>query len=403
MAKSTEDKELEQAQKSPYNIGNVYGDFLGRENRLNEQLNSQRQKDNQRLQSNLENRRQGTQTPSAGQTDSQQTDTQQQTGTNQTTTPQQTTTNQQTAANQQAQQAELQQGSQLVQSIMGSYGYTPGSAVTEAQEQLKALQGQKPGDYSSRWQDQMDSILNDILNQKEFSYDVNADPLFQQYRDQYTRNGKMAMQDSMGQAAQLTGGYGNSYAQQAGQQAYGNYMQGLNDKIPELYNLALEAYNNRQNQLLSRYNLMGTQEDREYGRYQDDLNAYNTELSRLQDLFNTERSYDYGQYRDTVSDAQQKWTNAWAMFKAGKDTPEIREILGLPAKSASSKSSGGGGDDGSGSSKKSYNLSTEAAKIASQYGGLAAYQYINEQTGGKVTQESANAKLAALKAAKGKK
>lgn len=353
MAKSTEDKELEQAQKSPYNIGNVYGDFLGRENRLNEQLNSQRQKDNQRLQSNLENRRQGTQTPSAGQTDSQQTDTQQQTGTNQTTTPQQTTTNQQTAANQQAQQAALQQGSQLVQSIMGSYGYTPGSAVTQAQEKLNAYESQRPEAYSSRWQDQMDSILNDILNQKEFSYDVNADPLFQQYRDQYTRNGKMAMQDTMGQGAQLTGGYGNSYAQQAGQQAYGNYMQGLNDKIPELYNLALEAYNNRQNQLLSRYNLMGTQEDREYGRYQDDLNAYNTELSRLQDMFNTERSYDYGQYRDTVSDAQQKWTNAWAMFKAGKDTPEIREILGLPAKSASSKSSGGGGDDGSGSRKSS--------------------------------------------------
>lgn len=366
MAKSTEDKELEQAQKSPYNIGNVYGDFLGRENRLNEQLNSQRQKDNQRLQSNLENRRQGTQTPSAGQTDSQQTDTQQQTGTNQTTTPQQTTTNQQTAANQQAKQAALQQGSQLVQSIMGSYGYTPGSAVTQAQEKLNAYESQRPEAYSSRWQDQMDSILNDILNQKEFSYDVNADPLFQQYRDQYTRNGKMAMQDSMGQAAQLTGGYGNSYAQQAGQQAYGNYMQGLNDKIPELYNLALEAYNNRQNQLLSRYNLMGTQEDREYGRYQDDLNAYNTELSRLQDLFNTERSYDYGQYRDTVSDAQQKWTNAWAMFKAGKDTPEIREILGLPAKGSSSSKSSGGGDDGGGSStKKKSNKTSVFEQVAS--------------------------------------
>lgn len=303
-------------------------------------------------------------------------------------------------------QEQAQHNVQTVQSIMGSNSYTPGSSVTQAQEQLKAYQDKKPEAYTNRWKDQMDSILNDILNRKDFSYDVKADPLFQQYRDQYVRNGQLAMRDTMGQAAQLTGGYGNSYAQQAGQQAYNGYMQGLTDKIPELYSLAMQAYNNKNNDMMNRYNLMGTQEGKEYSRYQDGMNAYNAELERLQNLYNTERSYDYGQYRDSITDAQQQWANAWAMFRAGKDTPEIREILGLPAKGSSSSKSSGGGDDGGGSStkkKSNYNLSTEAAKIASQYGGLAAYQYINEQTGGKVTQESANAKLAALKAAKGKK
>lgn len=263
-------------------------------------------------------------------------------------------------------QEQAQHNVQTVQSIMGSNSYTPGSSVTQAQEQLKAYQDKKPEAYTNRWKDQMDSILNDILNRKDFSYDVKADPLFQQYRDQYVRNGQLAMRDTMGQAAQLTGGYGNSYAQQAGQQAYNGYMQGLTDKIPELYSLAMEAYNNRQNQLLNRYNLMGTQEDREYSRYQDGMNAYNAELERLQNLFNTERRYDYGQYRDTVSDAQQKWTNAWAMFKAGKDTPEIREILGLPAKGSSSSKSSGGGDDGGGSStKKKSNKTSVFEQVAS--------------------------------------
>ena len=254
-------------------------------------------------------------------------------------------------------QEQAQQNVQTVQSIMGSNSYTPGSSVTQAQEQLKAYQDKKPEAYTNRWKDQMDGILNDILNRKEFSYDVKADPLFQQYRDQYVRNGQLAMRDTMGQAAQLTGGYGNSYAQQAGQQAYNGYMQGLTDKIPELYNLAMQAYNNKTNELNNRYNLIGTQEGKEYSRYQDDMNAYNTELARLQNLFNTERSYDYGQYRDSVTDAQQRWANAWAMFQAGQDTPEIREILGLPEKAASSGggSSGGGDSGGSsgGSSKKS--------------------------------------------------
>ena len=151
---------------------------------------------------------------------------------------------------------------------------------------MNAYESQKPESYTNRWKDQMDSILNNILNRKEFSYDVKADPLFQQYRDQYLRNGQLAMRDTMGQAAQLTGGYGNSYAQQAGQQTYNSYVQGLTDKIPELYSLAMQAYNNKTSELTNQYDLLGTQEGKEYSRYQDDLNAYNTELTRLQNLFN---------------------------------------------------------------------------------------------------------------------
>lgn len=249
------------------------------------------------------------------------------------------------------QEEQLQQANSTVQSIMGNNAYTPGSSVTQAQEQLKAYQDKKPAEYTNRWKDQMDTMLKNILDRKDFQYDVKADPLFQQYRDQYIRNGQLAMRDTIGQAAQLTGGYGNSYAQQAGQQAYNGYMQGLNDKIPELYNLAMQAYNNKTNDMTNRYNLMGTQEGKEYSRYQDGMNAYNAELERLQNLYNTERSYDYGQYRDTVTDAQQRWANAWAMFQAGKDTPEIRSILGLPAAAPAVVASGGGGggDDGGGS------------------------------------------------------
>lgn len=244
------------------------------------------------------------------------------------------------------QEEQLQQANSTVQSIMGNNAYTPGSSVTQAQEQLKAYQDKKPAEYTNRWKDQMDTMLKNILDRKDFQYDVKADPLFQQYRDQYIRNGQLAMRDTIGQAAQLTGGYGNSYAQQAGQQAYNGYMRGLNDKIPELYNLAMQAYNNKTNDMTNRYNLMGTQEGKEYSRYQDGMNAYNAELERLQNLYNTERSYDYGQYRDTVTDAQQRWANAWAMFQAGQDTPEIRQILGLPAAAPAASSGGGHGGGG---------------------------------------------------------
>lgn len=288
-----------------------------------------------------------------------------------------------------------------IDSIMGKNQYTPGDTVQQAQQRLNAKREDKPGQYSSRWQEQMDGILRSILNRKEFRYDVNADPLFQQYRDQYTRAGQTAMQDTMGKAAQLTGGYGNSYAQQAGQQTYNTYMQGLTDKIPELYSLALQAYNNQGNDLKDRYSLLGTADNQDYGRYRDSVSDYNTELDRLTNEYNTERSYDYGQYRDNMTDAQQRWTNAWTLYQKGYKTPEILEILGLPEDGG--KTGGGGGGHSSGSGRKGtgpVDLATEAAKIASKYGGSAAYKYINDQLGGKTTSAEANkAKQAAINAA----
>lgn len=70
--------------------------------------------------------------------------------------------------------------------------------------------------------------------EQPFSYDVNGDALYQQYKDRYTQNAKMSMKDTMGQAANLTGGYGSTYSQAAGQQAYDRQMTGLTDMIPTL-------------------------------------------------------------------------------------------------------------------------------------------------------------------------
>ena len=43
----------------------------------------------------------------------------------------------------------------------------------------------------------------------------------------------------MGQAAALTGGYGSTYGEQVGQQAYNAYLQNLNDIVPQLQQQAL--------------------------------------------------------------------------------------------------------------------------------------------------------------------
>lgn len=148
----------------------------------------------------------------------------------------------------------------------------------------------KPGAYQSKYQGQIDRVMQNITDRKPFQYDVNGDALYQQYKDRYTQMGRQAMQDTMGQAAALTGGYGNTYAQNAGQQAYGAYMQGLTDKIPELYQLALDKYDRDATLEKEKYSVLKDADATDYGRWGDTLNQWNTDRSYLSGRADTELS-----------------------------------------------------------------------------------------------------------------
>jgi peptidoglycan hydrolase-like protein with peptidoglycan-binding domain len=183
--------------------------------------------------------------------------------------------------------------------------YKESNTVAAAKKALQAQLNNKPDAYQSTYQQQITDVLNKIMNREPFEYDLNGDALYQQYKDQYTTQGKMAMMDTMGQAAALTGGYGNSYAQNAGQQAYHGYLQQLNNKVPELYQLALDQYNRKGDDLLSQYSLYADRENMDYGRYRDDLGDYYANLDRLTNQYQTERDTDYGRYADALNLAYQ--------------------------------------------------------------------------------------------------
>lgn len=176
--------------------------------------------------------------------------------------------------------------------------YVPGETVVKAQQALQAQQAAKPGDYHSQWQGQLSSALNQIQNRPDFSYDVNSDALYSQVAQNYLRQGRQAMLDTAGQAAALTGGYGNSYGQTAGQQVYGQYLQDLAELAPQYRQMALEQYRMEGDDLLQRYQLLLDQENRDYDRYRDTLSQYYSQLDRLQDAYDREREYDYTRFAD---------------------------------------------------------------------------------------------------------
>ena len=81
----------------------------------------------------------------------------------------------------------------------------------------------------------------------------------------------MAMGDAIGQASAMTGGYGNSYAQSVGQQAYQAQLDNLNDKVPELWQMAYDQYRQDGQDLYNQYAMLGEQENMDYGRHRDSM------------------------------------------------------------------------------------------------------------------------------------
>lgn len=282
----------------------------------------------------------------------------------------------------------------------------------KAQQKLTEVESSKPGEYQSQYSDKINSVLDGILNRKEFSYDFNADPLYQQYKDQYTQLGNQAMMNTVANAATMSGGYGNSYGVTAGAQANQAYLQQLNNVIPELYNAALQKYDMDTQNMYNQFSALGSQEDREYGKYRDTVSDYQTDRGYYNDKFNSavsndqyvsgynqteeqnEREYQmwlaemqYQQARDAVSDA--RWQQQW-------DYQLQQDALANAAKQAASV-----GSSSSGSSSKSTSSSNSGnvnaiAKTAAQLksnpssGGGSYTSYIAKQVdSGNITEKEA--------------
>lgn len=166
------------------------------------------------------------------------------------------------------------------------------SAADQAYADALSIQNPYP-EYAQKLQ----GIYDQYANRDPFSYDLNADPMYQQYKDMYTQQGQLAMLDTMGQAAALTGGYGSSYGQSVGQQAYQSYLQQLGNLVPEFYGMALDRYNAQGDAIANQYSMMDSMAQNEFENYQVALNNAWQNADRLynqaQDIYNRNSSNWY--------------------------------------------------------------------------------------------------------------
>lgn len=247
--------------------------------------------------------------------------------------------------------------------------YQESDRVKKLAERLAQLESRKPGDWTGgQYGQQMQEALDAIRKRKKFSYDLNGDALYQQYKDKYVQQGKQAMQDTMGQAAALTGGYGSTYGQAVGQQQYDAYLQNLNDVVPELYQLALSRYQMEGDDLKTQYSLLADQYQQEYGQYRDKVGDWQTERNFLSGRYDSERNLDYGMWGDARDFAYTDYRNGIADEQWRRQYEEsvrqFNEQMALSREqfawqqaqaqaAAAAKSSGGGSSSGKSSGKSS--------------------------------------------------
>lgn len=209
--------------------------------------------------------------------------------------------------------------------IRAKYDYSGG---VDGSEYIKLGTDASPAKADTSWLDklgdsnynydqsgQISAKLDALLNRTPFSYDAASDPLYQQYRKQYTREADRSAEDVLGKAAVMTGGMPSTAAVAASQQASDYQMSQMTDKIPELQQLAYSMYQDGLNADRADLNTLIGLEDNNYNRWLADRN-YLYQLARDQvgdqqtaDALAYQKqqdklNYDYQKERDAIEDAR---------------------------------------------------------------------------------------------------
>ncbi len=277
--------------------------------------------------------------------------------------------------------------------------YEKSQAVIDAEKELAQWENNKPDGYKGKYDDEIESLVEQLLNREDFSYDMQSDPLYQQYRQLYTENGQKAMRDTVGQASALTGGYANSYAVTAGNQAYADYLDELNGSALDLRDRAYQVYSDEGDKLIEDVTLLRSLDGDDYEKYLDTLQRYYDDgdyilkkLSQMSDAefeeflaqvdaWENDREYEFQKYQDNLdrqefqqelafkqAEAKRKQENEDREYQLAKD--KLAAQLAASSSKSSSKSSSSSSSSKKNSEYTAYPTTYKQFVAMTGYGGI---------------------------------
>lgn len=188
------------------------------------------------------------------------------------------------------------------------------AAILEAQRNAK-VQGENMGpdykitnDYAA-WlphQDQINSGMDRLAEEKSWSYDAAKDPAWQAARKQYLREADRGTRDAMAAAAGMTGGVPSTAAVAAGQQTGNYYRAQLADRLPEY----MQA---------------------DYNRWANNREMDRADLQTLAALDNQQNEYSLTLQQMQAQQQQQAIQNAMQRWETlGYADQSVANALGVP-------------------------------------------------------------------------
>lgn len=282
-------------------------------------------------------------------------------------------------------------------------GYKQSQAVNNAYKYLQDTLAKKPGAFQSDYKNALDSLYDQVTGREKFKYDMNEDVLYQQYKDMYMKSGQKAMQDTLGQGSALTGGYNNTYAQMAAQQAYNDYLGALNDKVPELYQQAYDRYQQEGDDLYEKFSMASDLYGKEYAQHRDNVTDWQTDRDYASGMYQSERDFDYNDFQTMLDFYQNEYwnqrhalstseteTSNWSTTEEnhwGTSTGTTTNKTTNKTTSTSSSGSGGSGSgsSGSGGSSSSGNNGSGVSSVSTYQQATEYLKSIGKDTSNVVT------------------
>lgn len=173
--------------------------------------------------------------------------------------------------------------------------------------------------YKGTYTDTINQLADKYTN-NEFNWNLNESSEYHSLKDKYEREGAKQQENVQGNYASNTGGYSNSYAQSAGQKAYSQYMDELQEKIPTLKQNAYTSWSQEQENTLNKISVMQGLDDTEYQKYRDQVQDNYDFMTYYENKYSSSKGLDMSEFQNELS----KWQSQ--LSAASSNLSDIRQL-----------------------------------------------------------------------------
>lgn len=172
-------------------------------------------------------------------------------------------------------------------------------------EKLDELLGY--GKYENPYQEEVDNLVGKISGREDFSYDPDTDPIYQNYRETYLREGNRAREDTLGSYAAMTGGMPSTAATAAAEQAQNYYNAQMADVIPALYQQAFDMYMSDAAQNINDLSAIRGAASDALNQWSANLGLVQNQYGALQNASDTLYNRDYNKWQSDFTVGSELW------------------------------------------------------------------------------------------------